>query len=210
MREKQNCAKCEKLRTIISRGLCWKCRKDEIEAGTIDQNYPSKRGRMKKRSGAKPARRSKKEPVISENYGICSECEEEDRLVPESGLCIECHAEKLKQDLGLDGGDGQPGEGGTPPPARKITAQAVFDYIRNLEAKLEASDRAYRKLRRSVLASVSAAQDEWLRKEVVEVENWTPGTYMEHRKSDGSVERYRVPDESLLPSAAGPVRTEED
>lgn len=204
MTRKAECARCGKLRTIISRGLCWKCRQEEIAAGTIDQNYPSKRPGSGKRA-RRPGRKDYiKAPA---NFGICPECDdgEEQPLVPDSGLCIKCHAEKLKQDLGLDA----PATPERARPVEKISAQAVFDYIQALEAKVENSERAYRKLRRSVLASLSAAQDDLLQQEGL-IEAAAGRSFMKHHKPSGDVEIIPVPDESLEPSPVGPIRTEED
>ena len=39
---KRKCAKCNEVKTIVCRGLCYSCRKSEIDAGTLDQNYPPK------------------------------------------------------------------------------------------------------------------------------------------------------------------------
>lgn len=36
------CAKCGEVKTIVSRGLCGKCRSQEIKAGTLDKNYPAR------------------------------------------------------------------------------------------------------------------------------------------------------------------------
>lgn len=44
------CAKCGEVKTIISRGLCGRCRYQEEKAGTLDKNYPvaGRSGKQKK------------------------------------------------------------------------------------------------------------------------------------------------------------------
>ncbi len=49
---KNVCVKCGEQKTIVSRGLCAKCRNYEIKAGTLDQNYPPKTALFKKKDPA--------------------------------------------------------------------------------------------------------------------------------------------------------------
>ena len=84
------CARCHEEKTIISRGLCSKCRYEEEKAGTLDQNYPAKpRGRQQgdKPRGSKDYRKR----------GICTSCGNE-RLIAARGMCSSCYQKERNKE----------------------------------------------------------------------------------------------------------------
>ena len=173
MPKKKQCAKCKQVKTIICRGLCWSCRDEEIKAGTLDENFPAKRHYSPREKEGKADKRAKKKPPQL-NRGVCSNpsCGKSGIIVPESGLCVVCHAAEIRTRLeSEDYPEGKPrpaeeqghspeGEDSIPSIGEEPTAKSIYRHIRSLEIKCEAYQMEYRKLRRKMLDSLNEAREQ--------------------------------------------------
>ena len=119
------CARCHEEKTIISRGLCSKCRYEEEKAGTLDQNYPAKpRGRQQAEN-----------PTGRHKRGICTSCGNE-RLIAARGMCSSCYQRERKKEL-ADAPlprDGQSGIVLPEPPETSICPACGFDKPIDLDS----------------------------------------------------------------------------